>query len=619
MLEPSNGWRGAGRGDVADARRVLEAVIARGDAVPPLLLGAARHGLGSIFWRDADAISADAAEVALADSARMPPEEAKALLRRALAEFELAREQCVDAPNLGYARVTADAALVANELRDDEQTIRYASEALESLTPLSAPSGCAHLAAVLAGCFARLGRWDEAAEVYRTACGATEIAITVSSGPGRERAVEESSRLGRWAAIALSKTGDTVGAVLALETGRARELRRRLGPTRHERALLERLPQDVRDEYEAALAELVATPLGPASYEAAAAVERASSAVRAFDGLGDFGLGGSAFDMASGVEERWPVVYVNPTPNGTVLLSVDREGSPDEVAVRQSILQSPTSSEVWWRLASGHPTQAMAVAAGGDRLVSYLGAAANAAGGDARLRAAIDVTFPWVGEQIGRPLAELLRDRGARGVTLVLCGPIALVPVHACAWTTADGQACLLDEFEVRYAPSARGAGVAAERAADRDRSRQRLVALADPDASRRLPATVPEVQEIARHFAPRVTEIAVRTDATSAFLRRHAPGANVLHLAAHACAGLIDPEAASIGLADGAFGVSELASLPIRTAGWRSCRRVRAPCPSHTSSRTRQLLLPPLCSLQGRPARSRVCGPSTTARPRFS
>jgi hypothetical protein len=108
-------------------------------------------------------------------------------------------------------------------------------------------------------------------------------------------------------------------------------------------------------------------------------------------------------------------------------------------------------------------------------------------GGDnADLRRALDQLLPWLGTTIGHPIAEILRAREATGATLILCGPLGLAPLHAASWQQ-DGQArCLVDEFAIRFAPSAVVCAAALRRAA-RQRP-ARLVALADPQGTSRPP-----------------------------------------------------------------------------------------------------------------------------------
>ena len=50
---------------------------------------------------------------------------------------------------------------------------------------------------------------------------------------------------------------------------------------------------------------------------------------------------------------------------------------------------------------------------------------------------------------------------GVKGVTLIPGGLLGLLPLHAARYYRDGQELCLLDEFDVTYAPSARALGAA--------------------------------------------------------------------------------------------------------------------------------------------------------------
>src|SRR5207247_2502289 len=109
------------------------------------------------------------------------------------------------------------------------------------------------------------------------------------------------------------------------------------------------------------------------------------------------------------------------------------------------------------------------------------------------------------------------------GATLIPCGPVGVAPLHAASWREEDHERCLLDDFDIRYAPSAALSAASLRRAASRSAAQPNLVALGNPtggDPTRDLPAARPEVEEIARRFGNEQFTCAFGRKADRQFLR---------------------------------------------------------------------------------------------------
>jgi CHAT domain-containing protein len=305
----------------------------------------------------------------------------------------------------------------------------------------------------------------------------------------------------------MAKNGDPANAALVLERGRNRELRRRL-------------------EAEGEIEELPGLKI---------------------------------FDEA--LSDDFPLIYVDPTPFGTMLLRATR--AQDDTRFDAIFLDRPTGMEVYRHFFLGDAAEATdpkeVLESGASYLLGVSLFEEDPLTSEQeheqleekrvrQLRDGLDEIIPWLGETIAKAIAEAASDVGAEGVTLVPCGIVALAPLHAAEWSEGDGTHCLLDAFPVRYAPSALLLGLAISRAKERDEDEPHLVALADPCGD--LEASVPEMEAIAARFHPDRSTFASGAEATTDFLRDHLSKATHVHLASHAQASL-DTQQTGVQLAD--------------------------------------------------------------------
>jgi CHAT domain-containing protein/tetratricopeptide (TPR) repeat protein len=484
-------------------------------------------------------------------------------LRLEAAEHLHAAEELLgeDPGGIEIAQVQAELCFLLSGLEEDEEAIKAGTKALETLSPTRLTRLCFEVGFALAASFARRGEWHEAAQAYRSAIAASDLIFRGLRDDERRRdETKEIGELGRWAAFAFSKDGEPEEAATVLESMRTRELRRRLGLAGADAGRLRELPDHLRRAYESALAELAASPLG-AGDEPGRDLRDALVAIRELPGFEQFGTGERLADLLEATEPDWPLLYVNPTPAGTVLILVDGSG---EGTVMTRHLAEPSSTLVFMRLIAGSHYQEDPGLSPDEHSPSYL----MAIGGfqrddeadpdtvDAVLELAIADTLGWLGPALAQPIAQMLNEIGAKGVTLIPCGPLSTVPLASAPWSTKDVPRCLLDDFDVRYAPSAALVRTSLGRAGRHASREPRLVGLADPEGN--LEAAGPELLEVAARIGGD-PNLAFGPDATSDFLRGAAGDATHLHLACHAGGGLYELESMVVCLADGELSAMEL------------------------------------------------------------
>lgn len=540
-------------------REVVEqtygAVVDAGAQVEPWLVAAAQSKIGRVQRQQAHLTPEQF--VTLRQSGRDDVELIDtALLESAYGHLkEAARLAAFDHDPIRRGHTLSEFSAAAQDIGLDEEAIEAAREALLLLTPESDLRGCAAVGMRIGSMLSARGDYAHAADAFRTAIRAADLAFfSRLDTEGRELDIRSTGNFYRWASFAIAKSGDPMEAVLVLETGSARELRRRVTSLSSASALLE-VPAALREEYERRAGMLATAPLGAMSRDAARRLQEAIGAIRALPGMASFASSATAADLLVATEPGWPLVYVNPTPFGTVILAVlAADGAP---RVQATFLET-TSTEVFTRLSLGaHAAELEATDLSPGSYIMGVGAAGNA-----EVEDQLDLILPWLGEALIEPLAELVAAAGADGVTVIPYGPLATAPLHAAQWSS---QTRLIDQVPVRYSPSAAVTAAAAlERAQAQAASTPNFVAVADPFGD--LLGARPEAEYVAQAFFEQ-SLIAFGGDATADFLKRHAARATHLHLACHAYGGLFDEQATALLLADGAMSLLALSELQL------SCR----------------------------------------------
>jgi CHAT domain-containing protein/tetratricopeptide (TPR) repeat protein len=543
--------------DLEDGTELDEAFTAYrsviGEAVridAPWLVGAAHLAIGKMHLAAAAERNSAEANFAAHEAGTLNDlYDIEPHLTAARAELELARPLLRNAADPVYhGRVLAALTTTYAELGQDDEAVDAGRAALALLRPDTAPRACTEAAATLAGLLSVRGEWEEAANVYRVGLAAADQSLNSRLDlSSRQREIRNLGAMPRWAAFALARSGDLREAMLVLEAGRTRDLRRRIAVQAGASSVMDSLPADLRAEYEVAAAALAAVPLEDASVNESRRYQEALLRIRELRGLEDFGSDSGERDVVDACEVGWPLLYIAPTPSGTLLLlAVKNDG---EVVHHARFLDDLRGIDIHMHLmTSGGATDGSYLLAVGSEGTSL---------GDDEFRANLDGTLPWLGERLGRPVRDLLVQVGAIGATLVACGPAAAAPLHAIPWSEGGSRRCLLDEFSVRFAPSATLAAAARRRAERLAQQVPTFVGLGDPESN--LPAAGPEVEEIARLFAPGDAIVATQEEANTAFLRTHAQDARYLHLACHAKGGLFDRADAVIHLSDGPLSASDV------------------------------------------------------------
>lgn len=549
-----------GEAELSEAEGALEAVIReRSRVAVPRLIAHAHGSLGGILRAEAGRLGRE--RVMIGPGPSPPPGEKETMYLENAADHLRAAQALVgeEAEAEFRGRVLNDLGGVLLSLGDEDGAISASREAIAVLGAELMPNKASEAGGRLGALFAGRRHWEEAAAAFRFALKASEFSFESRlETPDREAEQKSVGNLARWTSFALVQVGKVEEAVLVLENGRTRELRRRLG-VGLDPEQLERLPEKWRKRWEAASGELAIAPLGPGSEAAARRFQEVLLAIRQLSGFENFAKSSDLKDVSAAAESDCPLVYVNPTPYGTALLTVTAAGSAEA-----TVLDSPTSHEIFM-------TIVLTDVSDEDAPVSY---AAGASGTSTRedyerfLRA-LKLVFSRMGAWLGEPIAELLDGLGVARVTLVPCGPLGLVPLQAAHWTGDDGsRICLLDCAEVLYAPSARLHAECLNRARARNENDRFLVALGNPDLGDPdddLPGTQAEVEELEKMFAGEAS-VALRGGADSNFLQGQAPAATHLHLACHGKGGLLDPTEAGIDLSDGFLSGADVSGLELST-----------------------------------------------------
>lgn len=425
------------------------------------------------------------------------------------------------------------------ELGDRKRAIELLQDALGDLRPEIAPLECADVAWACASLLSDDGRWPEAAAAWTDGVTAADLMFYGRATPGdRAGASRARGNLSRWAAFAVAKVGDLEHAAVILEDGRTRELRLRLGADDEELERLQATAPQLHTDYVAALADLARSELLEDRDAAAARHQQVLDRVRALDGFERFAGPLSWLALEGRLSPDEPLVYVNPTPWGTMLLVLAGGHAP-----RVRFLEL-SSTEIAHGMIFGIDTS-------GRQLAPPF--ALSAAGNGLHLEEALAFSLDAFAAPVAEAITEDLAALGVGKVALVISGTLAQLPV----------QVRFPDHLEVVHAPSATlHAAARAKETAHRALARNSvLVALGDPrDGDDALPAARAEISEIASRFDD--TRVALGTAASSAFLRDHARDATYLHLACHAGGSLFGYRDAHLKLADEDLPLTELARV---------------------------------------------------------
>jgi tetratricopeptide (TPR) repeat protein len=238
-----------GEGEAEETRAVYMDVLAHADSITDkALLGSAHHALGRLELHVARNTPEQIVEAHAAGELDELYDNTSAL-HSASEHLQVSLELTPKAPDpLRYARILDDLSNALDQLGQEDEALAFSQDALELVTPSSAPVVCRDVGGRAGALLGKRGDWDDAAAVFRVALAGAEFMLNVRNDTAaREKEIRDAGNLHRWAAYALARAGDAEGTALALDNGRARELQRRLGLHDSDESALAQVPAELRD------------------------------------------------------------------------------------------------------------------------------------------------------------------------------------------------------------------------------------------------------------------------------------------------------------------------------------------------------------------------------------
>ena len=341
----------------------------------------------------------------------------------------------------------------------------------------------------------------------------------------------------RFSAHALVRAGRLPKALVAIESGRARELglltlREQLDLDRlsHLDPALRARVDEVGRSYRAEILGLErrsALDLADRLIATRAAVQQAPTFETAFEPP-------TVEEVSEVAQPRCPLVYLGAAPKGSFAITVDRDSNG---RVELDAIHAPDCDSA----AIAHLVLGISAPEGQEPPSSYLLAQMLR---PELLDESIAALSPLIGEHLLRPLADWLHGRGASGVTLVPAGLFGLMPLHAIAWSgTGSNLRSLIDDFDVTYAPSARLQRACMNRASQRTGDPIQFVGIANPlPHSSPLPGAELEIELVQARVRSGNSLILKGEQATKQRVVDVLPFATHVHFACHAGAQLFAP-----------------------------------------------------------------------------
>lgn len=479
------------------------------------------------------------------------------------ATFRSPVEQAMTRHNLGLAHVARADQSPEHDVQDLTIAIGCFRAALESFDAAGLAFYRRATGKELGDACARLGdHWPGALAAYQVALQAADDLYRSSlQREAKEAELATTPGLHRRAAYAAARAGQLDEAVAILELGRARGTSEAVARDTAELTLVTAGNRRLAEEYVAAaneIRELEAPgwqPDGQPSADgpltgqagslsgvaarqqleaARARLDRAIDNIRRLPRHKHFLKRPEFDDVARVARKAGPLAYLAVTDYGSLTLLVAE--TADGAGVVTQLIPEPanplTSTILRAHLVHGDGT----APSGG-----YLPALLNPPGTFERsFRSELGGLLPVLGDYLAGPLARHLTARSADCVTLIACGILGLLPLHAATYQR-DGETAhryLLEDFTVSYAPSAGVLGAAYDSlpAVD-DELELVLTGVGDPGADGSLPYARAELQQAAGLFP--IARTRYGAEATKKALLDSIPGASHVHLACH---GHFDP-----------------------------------------------------------------------------
>ena len=279
--------------------------------------------------------------------------------------------------------------------------------------------------------------------------------------------------------------------------------------------------------------------LGTRILAARAELDAAINAIRTLPGYKGFLLPPPYAEIVATVRPDIPLVYVITTPQGSLALIVSSGADKPDALLLDGFTESKLN--------------ALLITREGDKVVGgYLpahrrrrpvvrhkrkndkvvgGYLPGQLGDHQVLSAALNTALPLLGKRLMARLAARLREMKAHGVTIVPTGMLSLLPLHAATYVVKGESRCLLDEFDVAYAPSARVL-TTAQREANLRQGALRLAGVGNP--TRDLSYAGPELAAICDLLPTGAATAFYEEQARRESLWRALPEATIAHFACH-------------------------------------------------------------------------------------
>ncbi|PSN80007.1 hypothetical protein C8B47_08680, partial [filamentous cyanobacterium CCP4] len=445
---------------------------------------------------------------------------------------------------------------------DRTQNIEDAIEAyrwsLQVFKPELLPNECRRTARLLGNLCADQQRWADAIEPYETALEATEILYQSSlSRSSQESELTETGNLFRRAAYTQARVGALADAVVTAEVGRARGLSDSLERDRADLTALETSAPNVYQQYQqAAIAlrqleveersvsflnqdnrpQLSQSGIRQRAETIRQDLQGAIDAIRKLPGYETFLDQPNFDDIATAVQPDHPLVYLLPTPNGSLALVVYQPPSSDDRP------GSVTIDPLWLNTLTEASIQEMLVGPS-QELGGWFGAYSSQHIDRQTWLETIDQVTHHLWDGLMGPVVNHLQYLNVAQAVLIPTGFLGFLPLHA-AWTedpsTPTGRRYALDAITFTYAPNARSLQSARE-IAERTPAKS-LLAVNEPrpTSANPLPNSEREV-EAALHHLPH-NQLLKHEQANRAAVLAALPNHDVLHFSCHGYASFSNP-----------------------------------------------------------------------------
>jgi CHAT domain-containing protein/tetratricopeptide (TPR) repeat protein len=434
--------------------------------------------------------------------------------------------------------------------------------------------------------FQRLA-WQEAVDAFGEAMSIVDALCEVQLlRSDKHNLLSSAQVLYAAAAYSMARLGDLRGAVLAMETGRARVLTEMLDRTRADLDAVEKQAPELVHRYRGMLAQLRHAEEKAASgaiaqtheqpehdrsfpkqlREARAELQAAIEAIRATPGHGSFLARPSVPTLLSALEPGVPTIYLAATPMGGLALVVSNAAGTLDVTPLW--LDSLTSKAVY-EMVRGVEDEL----APGNWLGDYIQWQTHQDDRRASVtwHKRIEQTTRALWDITMGPVLALLKDRfpGSERAVLIPNGLLALLPLHA-AWTedTNSKPHWALDDIAFHYAPSVCAFGHARDIASQCGQTKLLVIDDPKPSSASPLPNSKHEVEAAAAHFASDDVTILSGESCQHDDVLRAIAGAHICHFSCHGTNDRLNPLKSGLQMSnDQRLSVEDLLALPGKQA----------------------------------------------------